>query len=114
MRSQEEIETHIKQVLDEEVAPNVAMHGGQVNFVSYENGLVMLELSGACSGCAGSTMTLKYGVEQVLTEKIPEVNEIDAFDDPMSMVDPFYTDPFWDMQMETIDFMDITDEPDNK
>jgi len=113
MRTQEEIETNIKQVLEEHVAPTVAMHGGEVNFVSYTDGEVLLELSGACSGCAGSTMTLQYGVEQILKEKIPEVEIINAFDDPMSMVDPFYTDPFWDMQDNMIDIMDISDEPDN-
>ena len=113
MRSQEEIENNIKQILEDEVTPGVAMHGGEVNFVSYQDGNVVLELSGACSGCAGSTMTLHYIVEQVLKEQIPEIKNVDAFDDPMSTVDPFYTDPFWDMHMDAIDIRDITDELDN-
>ena len=97
-RSQEEIVEHIVQVLDDYIAPAVAGHGGQVNFVSFENGNAVLEMSGACSGCAGSTMTLKYGVEQMLTQMIPEVNSVEGFDDPLSTVDPFYTsDPFGSM-----------------
>jgi len=100
-RTQEQIVENIVQVLDEYVAPAVASHGGAVNFVSFESGIVMLEMSGACSGCAGSTMTLKYGAEQLLTQMVPEVTAVEGFDDPFSEVDPFYTDPFgthdWDL-----------------
>ena len=100
-RTQEQIVENITQVLEEYVAPAVASHGGQVNFVSFESGKVLLEMSGACSGCAGSTMTLKYGVENMLTQMIPEVQSVEGFDDPFSEVDPFYTDSFgmhdWDL-----------------
>jgi len=100
-RTQEQIVENITQVLEEYVAPAIASHGGQVNFVSFEDGKVLLEMSGACSGCAGSTMTLKYGVENMLTQMIPEVQMVEGFDDPFSEVDPFYTDPFgmhdWDL-----------------
>ena len=94
-RSQEEIVKHITEVMEQYVAPNVAQHGGQVNFVSFENGAVLVELSGACSGCAGSTETLKHGIEQMMTHLIPEVNVVEGIDDPFSTVDPFYnSDPF--------------------
>ena len=114
-RSQEEIENHIKQILEDEIAPGVAQHGGYVNFVSYEEGKLRLELSGSCSGCAGSTMTLNYITEGIIKEAVPEVTEVEGFDDPMSN-NPYYTDPFmFDMmyEMETIDLQDITDDPDN-
>ena len=90
-RTQEEIETHIKEILNNYVAPAVAQHGGEVNFSSYNNGIVFLEMSGACSGCAGSTMTLKLGVEGLLTEMIPEVEQVEGFDDPFSTVNPYYS-----------------------
>jgi len=95
-RTQEEIVENIVEVLETYVAPAVAGHGGEVNFSDYnfETGIVMLEMSGACSGCAGSTMTLKMGVEGILSEMIPEVKGVEGFDDPFSQVDPFYTDPF--------------------
>jgi len=98
-RSQETIEKEIKELLETHVAPSVAAHGGEVNFHSYSDGVVMLEMSGACSGCAGSTMTLKMGVENLLTQMIPEVQVVEGFDDPFSSVNPFYTQPFhdWDM-----------------
>lgn len=111
MRTQEEIVAHIRQVLEEYVDPVVAQHGGEVRFSTFESGVVLLEMSGACSGCAGSTATLKFGVEHILKERVPEVVEVDGFDDPFSTIDPFYTDPFmFDMMYETIDLQDITDE----
>lgn len=94
-RTQEEIEENIKQVLNNYVAPAVAQHGGEVNFSSYNNGVVFLEMSGACSGCAGSTMTLKLGVESLLTEMISEVTSVEGFDDPNSTVNPFYSGPIY-------------------
>lgn len=98
-RTKEEIEANIKQVLEQYVDPVVAQHGGQVNFSAYENGHVLLEMSGACSGCAGSTMTLKMGVEGILVEMIPEVKSIEGFDDPFSN-NPYYQ-PF--IHMEDLD-----------
>ena len=94
-RSHEDIVKNITEVMEQYVTPAVAQHGGEVNFVSFENGVVLVELSGACSGCAGSTMTLKHGIEQMMSQLIPEVNVVEGIDDPMSTVDPFYmSDPF--------------------
>lgn len=100
-RSQETIEKNIKEVLEEYVQPAVAMHGGYINFVNFTDGHLVLELSGSCSGCAGSTMTLKFGVESMMKELVPEVTSIEAFDDPFSNADPFYTDSFFD---DTFDY----------
>lgn len=116
-RTNEEISENIKQVLDEYVAPVVAAHGGVVNFSAFSDGTVLLEMSGACSGCAGSTATLKHGIEQLLKEMVPEVDTVEGFDDPFSSVDPFYaysSHPFID-EWETIEITDLSDdESDNK
>lgn len=93
-RTQEEIEIHIKQVMDEHVAPAVAEHNGKVNFISYVHGQVLLELSGACSGCAGSTETLKYGIEETLMSHVEEVTGVEGFDDPNSEVDPYFSETY--------------------
>ena len=108
-RTQEEIVKNIVEVLETYVAPAVASHGGEVNFSDYHDGVAILEMSGACSGCAGSTMTLKMGVEGILTEMVPEVQRVEGFDDPFSQVDPFYTDPFMfhDYGMEDLEDRDI-------
>lgn len=90
-RTNEEIITEVKNLLEERVAPAVASHGGFVNFVSYDNGVLKLQLAGACSGCAGSTTTIKFGVENMMKHYVPEIEEVIAEDDPNSTVDPYYT-----------------------
>ena len=97
-RSQEEIVKHITEVMEQYVTPAVSQHGGEVNFVSFELGVVLVELSGACSGCAGSTATLKHGIEQMMTSLIPEVQGVEGIDDLESNVMPYYSnmDPFGD------------------
>ena len=57
---------NIKQTLEHYVAPAVAGHGGVVNFVDYQDGALTLEMSGACSGCAMSAMTLQQGIESIM------------------------------------------------
>lgn len=112
-RSQEEIVKHITEVMEQYVTPAVAQHGGEVNLVSFEKGVVLVELSGACSGCAGSTMTLKHGIEQMMTQLVPEVLAVEGIDDPFSTVDPFYnSDPFG-MHDYYLDEQGGTDESNN-
>ena len=94
-RTKEEIIKAIKEAIEDYVQPAVAEHGGQIDFVEYNEGTVELLLGGACSGCAGSLYTLKQGVEGMLMHFVPEVTNIVAKDDPSSNVDPFYSyDPF--------------------
>lgn len=93
-RTNEEVIEQIKELIDTQVKPAVAMHGGIIEFVSYDEGDLLLELGGACSGCAGSTMTLKMGVENMLKHYVPEIKTVEAFDDPLSTVDPYYSQPF--------------------
>ena len=56
----------IKDVLDTKIRPAVARDGGDIKFKSFENGVVKVELQGACSGCPSSIMTLKQGVQNLL------------------------------------------------
>lgn len=71
-----EVEAKIKEILDNEIRPAVAMDGGDITFDRYEDGIVYLHLQGACSGCPGAAMTLKMGVENRLREAIPEIVEV--------------------------------------
>jgi Fe-S cluster biogenesis protein NfuA len=95
-RTKEVISENIKQILNEYVQPYVEQHGGEVRFVEYDNGRVKLEMSGACSGCSGSTATLQFGIKNLLTNLVPEVNEIEGFDDPYSNVAPYMMSPYYD------------------
>lgn len=72
------IEGKIKEILDSEIRPAVAMDGGDIIFDRYEAGVVYLQMQGSCAGCPSSTATLKGGVETRLRELIPEVLEVVA------------------------------------
>jgi len=73
---QTEIENKIREILDQEIRPAVAMDGGDITFEKFEDGVVYVYLQGACSGCPSSTATLKMGIEARLREAIPEVQEV--------------------------------------
>ena len=64
----------IKDVLDSKIRPAVARDGGDIKFKSFNNGVVKVELQGACSGCPSSLMTLKQGVQNLLKHYVKEVN----------------------------------------
>ena len=68
----------IKKLLETRVRPAVAMDGGDIQFESFEDGVVTLLMKGACSGCPSSTATLKMGIENMLRHYIPEVQEVRA------------------------------------
>ena len=68
----------IKDVLDTKIRPAVARDGGDIKFKSFDNGVVRVELQGACSGCPSSVMTLKQGVQNLLKHYVKEVNSVEA------------------------------------
>ena len=68
----------VKEVL-KEIKPSLQADGGDVELVEVtEEGIVKVELQGACAGCPMSQMTLKNGIERKLKEEIPEVKEVQA------------------------------------
>jgi len=66
-----EVEQRIVDILDEYVKPAVESDGGNIRFISYEDGKVSVLLQGACSGCPSSTLTLKQGIESILKKMLP-------------------------------------------
>jgi len=68
----------VKQAL-EEVRPHLQVDGGDVELVEIQDdGVVKVRLTGACAGCPMSQMTLKWGVENYLKKKIPEVKSVES------------------------------------
>lgn len=74
----DEIVKQIKELLDTRVRPVVAADGGDIEFHSFDQGVVYLRMRGACAGCPSSTATLKNGVENLMKHFIPEVIEVRA------------------------------------
>jgi Fe-S cluster biogenesis protein NfuA len=62
----------------EEVRPHLQMDGGDVELVGVEDGVVKVKLKGACAGCPMSQMTVKWGVENYLKKKLPEVKSVES------------------------------------
>lgn len=73
-----DVEQKIREIIDREVRPAVAMDGGDIIFMGYQNGIVKLHLQGSCHGCPSSLMTLKMGIEQRLRRTVPEVVAVEA------------------------------------
>ena len=71
-----EIVKQIKELIDTRVRPAVAMDGGDIIYDSFKEGVVYLQMQGACSGCPSSTATLKMGIENMLKHYVPEVHEV--------------------------------------
>ncbi|HEV7254991.1 MAG TPA: NifU family protein [Mesorhizobium sp.] len=76
-QADEEIVVTIKELLDTRVRPAVAQDGGDITFRGYENGVVYLNMKGACAGCPSSTATLKHGIQNLLKHFIPEVQQVE-------------------------------------
>lgn len=73
-----DLEIRIKGVLEKYVKPAVEMDGGSISFSSFENGKLILQLQGSCSGCPSSTVTLKQGIDGLMKRFVPEVLEVVA------------------------------------
>ena len=67
----------VKKALDE-IRPQIQAHGGDVELVDVEDGVVKVSLTGACAGCPMSQMTLQNGIQNYLKQKIPEIRKVEA------------------------------------
>ena len=68
-------EERIKEII-EKLRPYLISDGGNIEFVKYENNIVYITLSGNCEECPLIDVTLKDGIEQMITTEIPEVKEV--------------------------------------
>jgi Fe/S biogenesis protein NfuA len=81
----------IAYVLEVEVGPTLAGHGGRVRLVELiDNRIAVLEFGGGCHGCGMANVTLKNGIEKVLKEKFPEITEVRDVTDHASGENPYY------------------------
>jgi Fe-S cluster biogenesis protein NfuA len=68
----EVIEKQVKEILHK-VRPYLQRDGGDVKFIKYEDGIVFVEMMGACVGCSALDSTLKDGIEAILLEEVPGI-----------------------------------------
>ena len=80
----------VAQVLEHQVNPAIASHGGAARLVSVDETVVYLELMGGCQGCGMAAVTLKQGIERILMGAVPEITEVIDATDHAQGTDPYY------------------------
>jgi Fe/S biogenesis protein NfuA len=80
----------VQALLDEQVNPAIAAHGGRIDLVDVKGTEVYMQMSGGCQGCAMSRMTLRQGVERQIRQAVPEVTAIHDVTDHAAGENPFY------------------------
>lgn len=80
----------IEKLLDEQIRPALAAHGGDVEVVDFDNDKLYLKLSGGCQGCSASQATLTQGIERIVKEKFPDIKEIIDLTDHSSGENPYF------------------------
>jgi Fe-S cluster biogenesis protein NfuA len=66
----------IKELIESRVRPAVAGDGGDITFRGFKDGVVFLDMKGACAGCPSSTATLRHGIQNLLRHYVPDVVEV--------------------------------------
>jgi Fe-S cluster biogenesis protein NfuA len=73
-----DVVAQIRELIETRIRPAVANDGGDIVYRGFREGVVFLQMQGACSGCPSSTATLKHGIESLLKHYVPEVSEVRA------------------------------------
>lgn len=85
-----ELAQRIMAVLESQVNPSIAAHGGRADLVAVEEGTAYLRLSGGCQGCGLATLTLSQGIEVALREEVPELVSVVDVTDHASGTNPYF------------------------
>jgi Fe/S biogenesis protein NfuA len=85
-----DVAQRVLQVLDAQVNPSIAAHGGHADLVAVEDGAAYLRLSGGCAGCGMAAVTLNQGIEVAIKAAVPEIVRIIDVTDHASGTNPYY------------------------
>lgn len=80
----------VQQVIDQMVNPGVASHGGYVELLDVQGDRIYVRMGGGCQGCGMASVTLKQGVEQLVTQHVPEIHEVIDTTDHAGGTNPYY------------------------
>jgi Fe/S biogenesis protein NfuA len=84
------VDERIRQVLDEDLNPAIAQHGGRAELVRVEGDTAYLRLGGGCQGCGMAAVTLREGIETAIRSSVPEIDRIVDVTDHASGANPYY------------------------
>lgn len=85
-----EVPQRVLQVLEEQINPSIASHGGRADLVAVEESVAYLRLSGGCQGCGLASVTLSQGIEVAILDAVPEITRVVDVTDHASGENPYF------------------------
>jgi len=85
-----DLKDKVQALIDTMINPAVAGHGGFVDLIDVKDNKVYLQMGGGCQGCGAADVTLKSGIERLIKEELPEVEEVLDTTDHASGTNPYY------------------------
>ena len=85
-----DVAQRVLQVLEQQINPSIAAHGGRADLVAVEEASAYLRLSGGCAGCGMAAVTLSQGIEVALRESVPEITRVIDVTDHAAGTNPYY------------------------
>jgi Fe/S biogenesis protein NfuA len=85
-----DVAQRVLQVLEAQINPSIAAHGGRADLVAVQDDAAYLRLSGGCAGCGMATVTLSQGIEVALRESVPEITKVIDVTDHAAGTNPYY------------------------
>ena len=85
-----DLKAKVQDLIDNMINPAVAGHGGFVDLIDVKDNKVYLQMGGGCQGCGAADITLKSGIERLIKEELPEVEEVLDTTDHASGANPYY------------------------
>ena len=85
-----DVAQRVMQILEKQINPSIAVHGGRADLVSVEDETAVLRLSGGCQGCGLASVTLSQGIEVAITDAVPEITKVVDATDHSAGANPFY------------------------
>lgn len=80
----------VQDVLDHQINPGIAGHGGSASLVRVDAGVAVVQLHGGCQGCGAADLTLKQGIERMIREAVPEIAAVRDATDHAAGENPYY------------------------
>lgn len=80
----------LQQLMDERLNPAIESHGGFIEIADFVNHIVYVRMQGGCQGCASSADTLKHGVERIIRQVFPLVEEVRDMTHHSEGTNPYY------------------------
>lgn len=88
--SDDQLYETVDAIFREQINPAVAQHGGQIELIDVEEGLVILRMLGGCQGCGMANVTLRQGIDQSLKRSVPGYRGLKDITDHAAGTNPYY------------------------